>query len=67
MFVHPDGVVTPCCIDARRELKMGNINENSLTEIWKNEKYTKLRKQHIDGEYYKNKVCRDCALARAVE
>ena len=34
MFVHPDGVVTPCCFDAKRDLKMGNINDNTVQEIW---------------------------------
>lgn len=63
MFVHPDGVVTPCCTDHKRELVMGNINDSSIEEIWHNEKYTYMREMHKNG--YSNKIpsCRTCPLA----
>ena len=64
MFIHPDGIVTPCCIDSNRDLKMGNINENSTSEIWKNEKYQKLRDLHLNGKINKVSTCRNCPLAK---
>lgn len=63
MFVHPDGVVTPCCFDAKRDLKMGNINDNTVQEIWNGKKYTELRKLHKSGKFFENDICRNCALA----
>jgi radical SAM protein with 4Fe4S-binding SPASM domain len=64
MFVHPDGVVTPCCLDASRELVMGNVNENSAAEIWKNEKYTQLREMHAKGRINEIPTCARCPLAK---
>jgi len=50
-FVHlstrVDGNVAPCC---RSLDTVGNIKENSLEEIWNNEKMQKLRQQFINGE-----------------
>ena len=63
MFIHPDGIVTPCCLDAKRNLVMGNINENSISEIWNNEKYRKMRDLHRKGEYKKISECKNCSLA----
>mgnify|MGYP001244874913 CR=1 FL=1 len=63
MFIHPDGIVTPCCLDAKRNLVMGNINENSISEIWNNEKYQKMRDLHRKGEYKKINECKNCSLA----
>ncbi|MBD3670066.1 MAG: SPASM domain-containing protein [Gammaproteobacteria bacterium] len=64
MFVHPDGVVTPCCLDASRELVMGNVNENTASEIWKNEKYTEMRELHASGRINEIPTCARCPLAK---
>lgn len=63
MFVHPDGVVTPCCVDSNRDLKMGNINDNDLKDIWHNKKYQRLRKLHREGKMEEIPTCNKCALA----
>ena len=64
MFIHPDGIVTPCCIDSARELVMGNIHELSAVEIWQGEAYQELRKQHSKGNYQKISTCARCPLAQ---
>ena len=64
MFIHPDGIVTPCCIDSNRDLIMGNINESSTSEIWKNEKYQNLRNLHLSGKINEVPTCSKCPLAK---
>ncbi|MDB3873563.1 SPASM domain-containing protein [Pelagibacteraceae bacterium] len=64
MFVHPDGVVTPCCNDSFRELKMGNINKNSIEEIWQNKKYQNIRKLHLEGKMKNIPLCAKCTYAK---
>lgn len=64
MFIHPDGIVTPCCIDSNRELIMGNINESSTSEIWKNDNYQKLRNLHLSGKINEVPTCSKCPLAK---
>lgn len=63
MFVHPDGVVTVCCIDSERNLKVGNIFEQSIREIWQSEAYNNLRELHKNGQYQQIQTCYDCPLA----
>jgi radical SAM protein with 4Fe4S-binding SPASM domain len=64
MFVHPDGLVTPCCLDSSRELVMGNIKDNSITEIWKNKLYKNMREKHLAGKIDDIPTCRKCPLAK---
>ena len=64
MFVHPDGVVTVCCVDSARTLQMGNINQQSASEIWTGEKYRELREMHRSGRIADIPTCANCTLAR---
>jgi radical SAM protein with 4Fe4S-binding SPASM domain len=65
MFVHPDGVVTPCCVDSLRTLRMGNVLENTAHEIWRGEAYEQMRELHRSGRIDEIPVCAGCALARS--
>ena len=40
-----------------RESSLGNINENTLEEIWNGKKYEELRKMHISGNFPKDHKC----------
>ena len=64
MFIHPDGIVTPCCIDSDRKLVMGNTNKNSPKEIWNNQKYKEMRKLHLQGKIDDIPTCKKCPLAK---
>lgn len=63
MFVHPDGVVTPCCIDSARELKVGNIFKQSAQEIWLGKSYQRMRELHATGRFDEIPTCTRCPLA----
>jgi len=64
MFIHPDGVVTPCCIDSSRELVMGNIKKDSINKIWKNDAYQEMREKHLNGKIDEIPTCGNCPLAK---
>jgi radical SAM protein with 4Fe4S-binding SPASM domain len=64
MFVHPDGVVTVCCVDTARELRVGNVLEQSPSEIWRGEAYERLRELHRSGRIGEIPTCAGCTLAR---
>ncbi|KAF7774130.1 hypothetical protein PCIT_a0528 [Pseudoalteromonas citrea] len=64
MFVHPDGVATVCCIDSKRELVVGNVHEQTISEIWQGDKYSKLRKLHAEGRSHEIPACARCPLAK---
>jgi radical SAM protein with 4Fe4S-binding SPASM domain len=65
MFIHPDGVVTPCCADVYRELVVGNVKNSSLEEIWTGIKYRRLRGLHKEGNAGTIPTCSSCYLVRA--
>lgn len=59
-FVAYNGDVTVCCLDTEKELVIGNITENTLDEIWDNEKAHKIRIAHITGKLEDYPVCMRC-------
>lgn len=52
-----DGNVVPCTQISNNELVLGNINENTLEEIWNGKEYKELRKMHVTGKFTKNHKC----------
>ena len=62
MYVWYDGSVNPCDIDYKSKLVVGNANKSSLKEIWVNEKYKKMRMDHLEGKRSKNYPCNRCAV-----
>jgi len=60
MFVHNNGVVSPCCALHSIELSLGNFNEHSLHELWMSEPMNNLRKIHKEGNYAENEWCKKC-------
>jgi len=60
-----DGRVVACCYAwDRPELEMGNVNDQSIYEIWNGKKFNKLRKMHEIGESINFIPCNNCAAHR---
>lgn len=55
----PNGSVFPCC-RGPKELEMGNVNEQTVEEIWNGEKYRAFRRRMLAGDY--PKVCSTCDI-----
>ena len=51
LTVLADGKVALCCMDFDGKVILGDANKESLLNIWKNEKYNKIRKMHIRGKF----------------
>jgi radical SAM protein with 4Fe4S-binding SPASM domain len=54
-----DGKVLPCCFDKNADHVMGDMNQDSLRNIWIGEKYMKFRKDLLTGRR-KIEICRNC-------
>ncbi len=48
MLLQPNGLVSPCCWN--QELVYGNIEDQTLAEIWNGTSIQKLRKEFLDGD-----------------
>lgn len=55
-----DGKVTACCYDSDEKLVIGDLNKETIEEIWKGEKLNNLRKLHLNGNVDKVPLCKEC-------
>jgi len=60
MFIARNGEVTVCCADTLMNLKIGQVRESSLNEIWYSKKANNLRKAHLSREYSNALRCLFC-------
>ena len=59
MFIWWDGKVNPCDTDYKSKLSVGKFNLN-ISEIWKGEKYQKIRDMHINHKRKSINPCNSC-------
>lgn len=56
-----DGAAVPCCPDIKQELRLGNIREKTLIEIWESREATRLRADLLSGKAFENSPCKNCS------
>ena len=59
MSVQWDGTVVPCCLDYNNKLVLGNVKDQTLTEIWNGPRMKELRREFLSGKVT-NPLCKDC-------
>jgi MoaA/NifB/PqqE/SkfB family radical SAM enzyme len=57
-----DGRVSLCCADFDGHTILGDMNTSSIKEIWNNERYLSVRREHLESGG--PDVCRACDLPR---
>ena len=60
LYVWFDGTCVPCDFDYKSYLNLGNVNKNTIKEIWHGKKYNNLRERHIKGERKCVEPCNRC-------
>lgn len=60
--VNSDGSVFPCCIDWKGINLLGNISEDSLSDIWNCEELFRLRMLHLNGGKDTHAPCAGCSM-----
>ena len=61
---HMDGTVPLCCIDTESDHKIGNLNKNTIQEVWTNQLLLKYRELHENGNRSRIDMCNGCTLWR---
>jgi radical SAM protein with 4Fe4S-binding SPASM domain len=61
LTIRANGDALPCCTIWGQELVVGNLNRQSLQEIWMSQEMKTLRMMHKNGLYFENSVCKKCA------
>lgn len=62
MLINWDGTVSLCCQDIEGEVILGDVNKDSISNIWKNKKYQKIRQNHLEINTNNLKLCQNCKL-----
>jgi radical SAM protein with 4Fe4S-binding SPASM domain len=57
-----DGRVVPCCFDYDASVTLGDLNTQSLREIWNSERYVNLRRMELERRN-DTPLCRNCNQA----
>lgn len=60
MAINFNGLVSVCCMDWGLDAIIGDVNQESLIDIWRGEKLRNFRILHLKGERKKIKICADC-------
>ena len=55
-----DGTVALCCQDYEGRGDMGNLNYQTIEEVWNGEKFVKYRKFHKEGKRSELEICKRC-------
>jgi MoaA/NifB/PqqE/SkfB family radical SAM enzyme len=50
----------PCCRDYDNHEVLGDVNTQSLMDIWNSPRFMELRGEHLRGEYAKSALCAKC-------
>jgi len=61
---HVDGEVGLCCMDSKDEVRLGNLNEQSITDLWTGPVMEKARQLHLGGRRHEIPICDGCTLWR---
>jgi radical SAM protein with 4Fe4S-binding SPASM domain len=57
MSLLQDGSVVPCPLEYNADLVLGNVKEESLSEIWNGNKYEEFRKMHVTADFPEKHFC----------
>jgi len=63
MFVWYDGTVNPCDNDYKSKMKIGSVDENTISELWKSQEYQNLRARHLDADRCLLEPCKRCVVS----
>ncbi len=61
MPIFSDGTVPLCNVDFQAKHVLGDLNCESIEEIWKSDRMARIRQEHLAGQKGKTaRICRDC-------
>ncbi|NJO87677.1 MAG: radical SAM protein [Chloroflexia bacterium] len=59
--IHANGSVVPCCLDKNAEIVLGNVKEELLEDILKNDRFKNMRDGFLNGVLVE-KFCQHCTF-----
>jgi len=66
LSVNFNGSVSVCCADWAHQTVVGDVNKNSLKEIWHGSRMYAFRKMHLEHRRCANRACGNCHYIKTV-
>lgn len=60
MIIHSNGAISACCNDWKFATVYGDVNKESLVDIWNGDKLRDFQLMHLEGRRYENVFCAKC-------
>jgi len=60
LIVMSDGRVPLCCVDCDGSIILGDLNNQTISDVWNNEKFRKIRQLHLSYQADQIPICRNC-------
>lgn len=60
LTVLQNGDVTPCCYDIEGEMRLGNVRDASLRELWNGDELARYRRLHAEERIHEIRACHGC-------
>ena len=60
LIVRPDGKVSLCCADALGKYTMGDLNNNTIQQVWSSGKYLNIRAEMKKNGRKNLMLCNKC-------
>ena len=64
LCIHANGEVGLCCMDTTNSILLGNVNTQSIAEIWSGAPMEEIREKHLSGRRNEIPICDGCTLWR---
>ncbi|MEW5773263.1 MAG: radical SAM/SPASM domain-containing protein [Thermodesulfobacteriota bacterium] len=60
-YIVENGDMILCCHDWRQSVKIGNVAETSIYDVWNSQRFKELIWEYYEGRYENLKICETCA------
>lgn len=67
MIVHSDLKVSVCCIDWDKKTVVGDLKNQSVSEVWHGQAVHLFRMQHLNRKRHEIKACKNCTYHHTLE
>jgi len=57
-----NGDVHLCCVDVEGAVKLGNVRDRTIAEIWRGPELERIRQLHLSGDRSKIAICDGCTV-----
>jgi len=61
-IVYSSGKTGLCCMDSDNAYDLGDMNTQTIPEVWNSAKFSEMRELHMNGEGHKMDLCKDCDI-----